>query len=156
MYIIPNDLYEIKQFHKYNPKLKNSDWSTGLNKAGHLPGSKLDKLRNALPNSSWMWLIETVNREEHKLPPKQRREWDNALDNFEFLFSLKLNPMHAITTEDFSLYIKEKGRDYKLLQKALWQLLTAGCESLEFINWTVQSKEVDRSMFVFGDENETA
>ena len=45
MILITKNLYDIKCHHTYNHKLKNSTW-TGLNKAGKVPGSDLDKMRN--------------------------------------------------------------------------------------------------------------
>jgi hypothetical protein len=52
--------------------------------------------------------------------------------------SLELNPRDAIIVDgEFKDYILNKQRDYKKLQKALWQMLMGGMECLEFINWDV-------------------
>jgi hypothetical protein len=143
MEIITNNLYDIKSHHTYNHKLKNSEW-TGLNRAGRVQGGALDKLRNNLSNTDWATLIVTVEQNLRKLPSKQSDEWDRALLNLLRVCDVTLNPLDAICVEgEFSEYISNKDRDWKKLQKALWQVLMSGMECLEFINWDVEESEDD-------------
>ena len=139
MEIITNNLYNIKCHHTYNHKLKNSQW-TGLNKAGKVQGGELDKLRNNLSNADWATLLVTVENNLHKLPSKQVDEWGRALLNLLRQCDINLNPRDAVyVAGEFKDYIKNKERDWKKLQKSLWQLLMSGMECLEFINWDVGS-----------------
>jgi hypothetical protein len=141
MIIITNNLYDIKRHHTYNHKLKNSTW-TGLNKAGKVQGSELDKMRNALSNTDWATLIAAVENNRHKLPSKQSDEWDRALLNLLRVNDIRLNPKDAICVEgEFSEYIANKGRDWKKLQKALWQVLMSGMECLEHFAWDVEDNK---------------
>jgi hypothetical protein len=138
MQIITNNLYDIKCHHTYNHKLKNSTW-TGLNKAGKVQGGELDKLRNKLSIIDWATLIVAVDSNLTKLPSKQHDEWDRALLNLLRVNCVSLNPRDAICVEgEFSEYISNKGRDYKKLQKALWQVLMSGMECLEHFAWDVE------------------
>ena len=59
MIIISDKLHAIKSHHTYNTRLKNSTW-TGLNKAGKVQGSELDKLRNNLDNVDWADLFQQL------------------------------------------------------------------------------------------------
>lgn len=58
---------------------------------------------------------------------------------------INLNPRDAITMNgcSFSDYITNKERDWKKLQKCLWQVLMSGMECLEFINWEVEPSDDD-------------
>ena len=138
MFIITKNLYDIKCHHTYNHKLKNSTW-TGLNKAGKVQGGELDKMRNALSTKDWATLIVAVDSNLGKLPNKQRQEWDRALLNLLRTCDLRLNPKDAICVEgEFSEYIANQGRDWKKLQKSLWQVLMSGMECLEHFAWDVE------------------
>ena len=140
MFIITNNLYDIKSHHTYNHKLKNSTW-TGLNKAGKVQGGELDKLRNQLSTIDWATLIVAVDSNLGKLPSKQRNEWDRALLNLLRTCDIRLNPRDAICVEgEFSEYIANKGREWKKLQKALWQVLMSGMECLEHFAWDVDAE----------------
>ena len=141
MIIIPKELEQIKSHHTYCHKSKTSTW-TGLNKAGKVQGGEMDKLRNNLPNSNWSWLLHTVEANLHKLPTKQKDEWDKALLNLLRCCDIDINPKNAVYVQgEFSDYITNKNRDYRQLQKALWQYLMAGCESLEFIHYDYEPKQ---------------
>jgi hypothetical protein len=140
MFIITNNLYDIKSHHTYNHKLKNSTW-TGLNKAGKVQGGELDKMRNQLSTIDWATLIVAVDSNLGKLPSKQRNEWDRALLNLLRTCDIRLNPRDAICVEgEFSEYIANKGREWKKLQKALWQVLMSGMECLEHFAWDVDAE----------------
>jgi hypothetical protein len=135
MYIITNNLNDIKSHHTYNHRLKTSTW-TGLNKADKVPGGDLDKLRNNLSNTDWATLYVTVEENLSRLPAKQHDEWERALVRLLGVTDLRFNPLTAITVDgEFSNYILNKCRDYKVLQKALWAILMSGMECLEYINW---------------------
>jgi hypothetical protein len=143
MEIITNNLYDIKCHHTYNHKLKNSTW-TGMNKGGKVQGGELDKMRNALSNTDWATLIVTVENNLRRLPNKQSDEWGRALLNLLRVCDLTLNPLNAVAVNgEFRDYISNKDRDWKLLQKALWQVLMSGMECLEFINWDIEQTEDD-------------
>ena len=138
MVIITKNLWDIKCHHTYNHKLKNSTW-TGMNKGGKVQGGALDKMRNALSVYDWATLIVAVDSNLKKLPSKQSNEWDKALLNLLRLCDERLNPRDAICpTGEFSTYIANKDRDYKKLQKALWQVLMSGMECLEHFAWDVE------------------
>jgi len=135
MLVIPNDLLEIKAHHTYCHKSRHSTW-TGLNKADKLQGSKIDKLRNTLPNSSWAWLLISVEDNLQKLPTKQRDDWDRAMLNLLRQCDININPKNAVYVDgEFKDYIADKNRDWKKLQKALWQFLCAAMEALEFLHY---------------------
>tara|TARA_R110000744_G_scaffold380165_2_gene500011 strand:+ start:485 stop:931 length:447 start_codon:yes stop_codon:yes gene_type:complete len=141
MIILSDKLYAIKSHHKYNTRLKTSTW-TGLNAAGKVQGSELDKLRNNLDNVDWADLFLAVEDNKMHLPNKQRNEWEKSLLNLLRMTDLRLNPRDAITVDgEFKDYILNKQRDYKKLQKALWQVLMGGMECLEFINWDVETNK---------------
>lgn len=144
MYIITQNLYDIKCHHIYNHKLRNSQW-TGLNKAGNVQGGELDKKRNNLPDNDWATLYVVVEKNKRKLPTKQYDEWERALLNLIRQCDINLNPRDAITMNgcSFSDYITNKERDWKKLQKCLWQVLMSGMECLEFINWEVEPSDDD-------------
>ena len=138
MEIITKNLYDIKCHHTYNHKLKNSTW-TGLNKAGKVQGSELDKMRNALSIIDWATLIVAIDSNLGKLPNKQRQEWDRSLLNLLRTCDIRLNPKDAICVDgEFSEYIANQGRDWKKLQKSLWQVLMSGMECLEHFHWDVE------------------
>ena len=143
MEIITNNLYDIKCHHTYNHKLRNSTW-TGMNKGGKVQGGELDKLRNNLSNTDWATLIVVVEKNLKKLPSKQSDEWDKALLNLLRVCDISLNPLNAICVEgEFRDYMSTKSRDWKKLQKALWQVLMSGMECLEYINWSTEPSEDD-------------
>ncbi len=143
MEIITNNLYDIKCHHTYNHKLRNSTW-TGMNKGGKVQGGELDKLRNNLSNTDWATLIVVVENNLRKLPSKQSDEWDKALLNLLRVCDISLNPLNAICVDgEFRDYMSSKSRDWKKLQKSLWQVLMSGMECLEYINWDVETSEDD-------------
>jgi len=139
MIILSKRLYDIKSHHTYNHRLRTSTW-TGLNKAGKVQGSELDKMRNELPNTDWAELFVAVEDNKGNLPRKQLHEWNKALLRLLSLTDIRLNPKDAICVEgQFKDYIQNKERDYKKLQAALWQVLMSGMECLEFINWDIET-----------------
>ena len=142
MDILPYSIHEITTYHDYTVNLRTSDWTRGLNENGKMGGSKLDKLRNAVPVEDWVQFIALVDNQFNKLPIKQQTEWDQA--------RLKLSDFldNKFTYKgEFSVFIKDKNSHGKLktqLQTRLWQLMSCGAECLIFCNYEVAEPRSNR------------
>lgn len=137
MIVINNTVKQIKQLHDYNRKRKISDWTRGLNGAGKMPGSKLDKLRNSITMNEWIEMFDhwdTIEeRVKHTGPfngASIGEQWNNRVD--------QLNRwLDRHYTEDFHAYIAHKGKHNAELKRYLWGILVAYCEALEWVDYSV-------------------
>ena len=86
-----------------------------------------------LKNSQWTGLNKAGKVQGGELD-KLRNNLSNA--DWATLLVTVENNLHKLPSKD---YIENKERDWKKLQKSLWQLLMSGMECLEFINWDVGS-----------------
>lgn len=135
MIIINNTVKQVKALHDYNRKRKMSDWTRGLNKAGRMPGSQLDKLRNSITMDEWIEMFDhwdTIEqRVKHTGPfngDSIGEQWDSRVDQINDWLNLHY-------TEDFQAYLANKGKNYRQLQTLLWGILVAYCEALEWVDY---------------------
>ena len=134
---LPKQLKQIKEYHTYSKHTTLSDWSAGLNKAGYVPKSPLDRLRNNMSNFDWTYIIVEITDqveflEKHSLqyPAKKAAEFYKACDNLADVLEYD-----CYVPDEFSEYIHNKQANYKKLQTACWQLLMASAEVLEYVEY---------------------
>ena len=131
---LPKQLKQIKEYHTYSKHTTLSDWSAGLNKAGYVPKSPLDRLRNNMSNDDWAWVIIMITEQvehlqKHSLqyPDSKAAEFYKACDNLADVIQYDI-----YVQGEFSDAIFNKQKNYKKLQTALWKLLMASAEVLEY------------------------
>ena len=134
---LPKQLKQIKEYHTYSKHTTLSDWSAGLNKAGYVPKSPLDRLRNNMSNDDWACVIVMITDqveflEKHSLqyPANKAAEFYKACDNLADVIQYDI-----YVQGEFSDAIFNKQKNYKKLQTALWKLLMASAEVLEYSDY---------------------
>jgi len=134
---LPKQLKQIKEYHTYSKHTTLSDWSAGLNKAGYVPKSPLDRLRNNMSNDDWAWVIVMITDQVEHLQNHSLQYPDNkAAEFYKRCDALADILEYDIYVQgEFSDAIFNKQKNYRKLQTALWQLLMSACEVLEYSDY---------------------
>ena len=139
MITLPQQFTEIKQYHTMSGNISN--WSTGLNNGGKMPGSKLDKLRTNLTDDNLKWMFDTIDnimpavRTKGPFSNQFGEQWEIRREEFGQWF------MFYNTNGSISDYIKQAKPGYQDLRKILWSIVTMFCEMIENIEYKVHTLE---------------